>query len=87
MSEEYNFSTYSEDEEGLIKEIVKLRLENEWLKQTPHMCPTCAGTGRVSRPPHVPGDVIWPAYGTPYYSCRSCDGKGILWRGPMSESR
>jgi len=46
----------------------------------PHRCPVCDGTGIVSRPPDVPGDVLsWPSTDTGPYSCRACSGSGIVW--------
>lgn len=46
----------------------------------PHKCPVCDGTGTVSRPPWVGGDVREiSATVTPTYPCRSCDGTGIVW--------
>jgi len=48
--------------------------------RTPHTCPVCKGTGLVSRPPHVPGDVeTWPDSGTGPYPCKPCNGEGVLW--------
>ena len=47
----------------------------------PHTCPTCSGTGKVSRPPWLAGDInSWTDTGTRLYTCQSCMGKGILWR-------
>jgi RecJ-like exonuclease len=44
-----------------------------------HRCPACYGTGLVSRPPWVAGDVDnWVDYQCGPYPCRSCDGKGVL---------
>ena len=49
--------------------------------ERPHKCPCCDGTGLVSRPPGVAGDVVsWPSSGTATYSCRACSGTGVLWR-------
>lgn len=46
----------------------------------PHKCPVCDGTGKVSRPPWVAGDVpTWTDSGTGPYECRACLGKGIVW--------
>ena len=46
----------------------------------PHKCPACDGTGLVSRPPWIAGDVnIYSTDGTGSYSCRACSGSGILW--------
>ena len=42
-------------------------------------CPVCNGTGLVSRPPWVAGDVpSWSSTGTGPYPCRVCGGKGVL---------
>ena len=47
---------------------------------TAHACPTCTGTGLVSRPPHIPGDVpSWTASDSRSYPCRACSGSGIVW--------
>lgn len=46
----------------------------------PYKCPVCDGTGIVSRPPHVAGDIpIWSSGGTGVYECKSCEGEGIVW--------
>jgi DnaJ-class molecular chaperone len=57
-------------------------LRNPIYRQMPHKCPVCDGTGKVSRPPHVPGDVNeWTSgTGTGYpYTCNACNGKGVIW--------
>jgi hypothetical protein len=42
-------------------------------------CPVCDGTGIVSRPPGVAGDVeSWVGNATTY-ECKTCGGKGALW--------
>jgi rRNA maturation protein Nop10 len=47
----------------------------------PYKCPVCNGSGKVSRPPHVAGDVDqWSASGTELYECNACLGSGIVWR-------
>lgn len=49
--------------------------------QTPHKCPVCDGTGKVSRPPHVAGDIpTWSDNGAGPYECQPCSGSGVLWR-------
>lgn len=50
----------------------------------PHKCPVCDGAGKVSRPPHVPGDVnTWmDTSAGAVYDCRACDGSGVVWRQP-----
>ena len=51
---------------------------------TPHKCPTCLGTGLVSRPPNVAGDVqTWSSTGTGPHPCRCCYGTGIIWSEPQ----
>lgn len=51
-----------------------------WPGATPHKCPVCDGTGLVSRPPHIAGDVDqWTDSGGGPYSCKPCGGAGILW--------
>lgn len=48
--------------------------------KVPYKCPVCDGTGLVSRPPGVPGDVdVWTTTDTGPYGCRVCEGKGIVW--------
>jgi len=47
----------------------------------PYCCPVCNGTGLVSRPPGVAGDIYsWADNGTGPYRCRACEGTGIVWR-------
>jgi hypothetical protein len=49
--------------------------------EQPFTCPVCAGSGKVSRPPHVAGDVVaWTGSGSELYDCRACAGTGVLWR-------
>ena len=51
------------------------------LKQ-PFKCPVCNGTGLVSRPPEIAGDVeSWTSSTTNTYPCKACAGTGIIW-GP-----
>ena len=46
----------------------------------PYRCPVCAGTGLVSVPPGVAGDVgIWASCNTQTYTCRACYGRGVIW--------
>ena len=48
---------------------------------TPHKCPVCNGTGLVSVPPGVAGDVetfTTASFGP--WECRPCEGEGVLWR-------
>ncbi len=47
----------------------------------PFKCPVCDGTGLVSRPPHVAGDLpTWVSGEIRNYACRACEGRGVLWR-------
>jgi len=40
----------------------------------PYRCPVCNGTGKVSRPPGVPGDQrAWAATGTAAYDCHAVE--------------
>ena len=42
-------------------------------------CPVCDGTGLVSRPPWVAGDVqTWTDSSGGPYPCKVCGGQGIL---------
>jgi len=44
-----------------------------------HKCPVCDGTGLVSRPPGLAGDVpTWSGNSTNPYQCRACGGTGII---------
>lgn len=46
----------------------------------PHKCPVCDGTGLVSRPPGMAGDVPgWSSSTLENYKCGACRGMGILW--------
>jgi hypothetical protein len=46
----------------------------------PYKCPVCDGSGKVSRPPWVAGDVnTWTSSGTEHYECQACKGTGIIW--------
>jgi len=45
----------------------------------PYKCPVCDGTGLVSRPPGLAGDVReWVGSNTGPYPCRACGGTGII---------
>lgn len=48
---------------------------------TPHKCPVCEGTGKVSRPPWVAGDVYeWVSSSScGPYTCSACNGTGLVW--------
>ena len=42
-------------------------------------CPVCDGTGLVSRPPHIAGDVeTWADSSTAPYPCKACGGQGYI---------
>lgn len=44
--------------------------------QVPHKCPVCDGTGKVSRPPYVAGDLpMWSDTLVGPYQCSPCGGK------------
>lgn len=46
----------------------------------PYCCPVCNGSGLVSRPPHIAGDLNqWVDTGTAPYTCKACSGSGIVW--------
>lgn len=46
----------------------------------PHKCPVCLGSGLVSRPPHVAGDVAtWTDSSAGPHQCKGCNGVGIIW--------
>lgn len=48
----------------------------------PFKCPVCSGTGRVSWPPGVPGDVPYFSASTACngWTCQACHGTCIVWR-------
>ena len=53
---------------------------------TPHKCPVCDGTGLVSRPPHIAGDVeIWTDSQTGPYVCPACNGMCIVYFGGKTD--
>ena len=44
-----------------------------------HKCPVCNGTGKVSRPPWIAGDVNeWASNSIEFYPCYACRGKGYI---------
>ena len=43
----------------------------------PYKCPVCDGTGIVSKPPHIAGDVHEWTSDRCTYPCQACGGKGI----------
>ena len=48
--------------------------------QRPFKCPVCDGTGLVSRPPWIAGDVeSWDSDRTSY-ECSVCNGDKIIWK-------
>lgn len=61
-------------------EMLPVRIEGT--PAQPFKCPCCDGTGKVSRPPWVAGDVLWwPGGGAgELYDCKACRGSGVLWR-------
>jgi hypothetical protein len=53
----------------------------------PYMCPVCMGTGLVSRPPGIPGDVpTWGASSMDHYRCNACGGTGVVWGGSIDHA-
>lgn len=47
---------------------------------TPHKCPVCNGTGKVSTPPHIAGDVeVYGSSNGYTWQCNACKGSGIVW--------
>lgn len=47
---------------------------------TPYQCPVCNGTGLVSRPPGMAGDVEdWSSTDCVPYTCKACSGTCIVW--------
>lgn len=51
----------------------------------PHKCPVCNGTGLVSRPPYVAGDVEQWVSDQANHPCRPCAGSGIIWSKPLND--
>lgn len=48
--------------------------------RTPHKCPVCDGSGKVSRPPWVAGDQLtWDASTAEPYECQACNATGVVW--------
>jgi len=42
-------------------------------------CPVCEGTGLVSKPPGVAGDIqFWLSTSSSPYTCKRCDGTGTI---------
>lgn len=49
--------------------------------ELPYRCPICNGTGLVSVPPGIAGDL--PSFSSTEsgpWPCRVCNGAGLLWR-------
>jgi hypothetical protein len=44
----------------------------------PHKCPVCDGTGLVSKPPGIAGDVMEWTSSSVNHPCRRCKD-GIIW--------
>lgn len=45
----------------------------------PYKCPVCDGSGKVSRPPHIPGDVASWTSNEAVFECNTCTGSGVVW--------
>lgn len=64
---------------------VKLELEREMRRETetvvaPHRCPICNGTGLVSVPLGVAGDLpSFTSASAGPWPCRPCNGSGLIW--------
>jgi len=64
-----------EQENKMLKE----KLNNQTYNQYIQKCPVCNGTGLVSRPPGVAGDVeTFPTTSAGPWPCRACNGTGII---------
>ena len=49
-------------------------------RRLPYRCPVCCGSGLVSRPPHVAGDIPeWSSAEAGPWPCKACGGTGIVW--------
>lgn len=49
------------------------------MEETIYKCPVCSGTGKVLRPPWIPGDVTdWTTNTTNTYPCNACRGAGYI---------
>lgn len=73
--------TTPNDDRTMANDYTAGRFELPGVRPSPHACPVCSGTGLVSRPPHIAGDVTaWYDTGTGPYPCRACVGVGVLWR-------
>ena len=47
-------------------------------------CPVCLGTGLVSTPPHVAGDVTgWTSSTVGTYPCKACSGRGLIYTSEL----
>lgn len=56
-------------------------------EQPYQLCPLCNGQGKVSKPPWVAGDVHqWSGSSTCSYTCRVCNGRGIILTKPVVPS-
>lgn len=51
------------------------------MNSIPHKCPVCNGSGKVSRPPNIAGDVhSWSgSTNCGPWQCNACLGSGIIW--------
>ncbi len=46
----------------------------------PHKCPVCNGSGKVSLPSEVAGDVeVWTGTSCGPFTCNACKGAGVVW--------
>lgn len=48
--------------------------------ETPHQCPICFGKGQVIEGFYNSTGETFTVSNIKFESCRSCDGKGIVWR-------
>ncbi len=51
---------------------------------TPHKCPVCNGNGKVASGFYNQTSGHWSTVDSTPETCRSCNGKGIVWE-PESE--
>jgi len=47
---------------------------------SPHTCPICYGVGMVDDGFYNRTGLVWSSSISSHERCRSCDGKGIVWR-------
>ena len=59
---------------------IKIDASYYYAPKIPYKCPVCNGTGLVSTPPDIAGDIsTWSSSSTATYQCKSCVGQGIIW--------